>query len=129
MDRSIKVTLRAAVTEGLAFTGIILLFARALPAAFDIDDPETAHLAAVMLRIYAPAMVFICLTRVTAIFYQYTGRITRTIALFGAAMTALPVAFAMIFGQLSLEGIAAGIALGPAAAVALMYGYVRIVKR
>lgn len=129
MDRSLNVTLRAAVIEGLAFTGIILLSAHALPAAFDIDNADTARLAVVMLRIFAPATVFICLTRVTAIFYQYTRRITRTIVLFGSAMTALPMALAMIFGQLALEGIAVGIALGPAVAVALMYGYVRLVRK
>lgn len=129
MDRSISVTLRAAVIEGLAVACIILLFARALPAAFDIDDAETARLAAVMLRIFAPAMVFICLTRVTVIFYQYTRRIIRALFLFGGAMAALPIAFVMIFGQLSLEGVAIGIALGSAAAVALMYGYVRLVRK
>ena len=129
MDHAIGVTLRAAVTEGAALVVLILLAANVLPEAFDIDDPETARLAAVMLRIFAPTAVFICLSRVTAIFYQYTRRIPRTLILFGLSIAVLPAGFGILFGQLSLEGIAFGMALGPAAALALMYGYVHIIKK
>lgn len=129
MDHAISVTLRAAVIEGLIFIGLILFAADVLPEAFDIDNPETARLAAVMLRILALTAIFICLSRVTAIFYQYTRRIPRTLILFGMAIAALPAAFGMLFGQLATEGIAVGIALGPPVALALMYGYVRVIKK
>ncbi len=129
MDRAIKVTLRAAVIEGLIFIGLILLAADALPEAFDIDNAETARLAAMMLRTLAPTAIFICLSRVTAIFYQYTRRIPRTLVLFGMAIAALPTTFGMLFGQFAIEGIAFGISLGPVVAIALMYGYVRVIKK
>lgn len=129
MDHAISVTLRAAVTEGAVLVGLLLLAANVLPAAFDINNADTARLAAVMLRIFAPAAVFICLSRVTAIFYQYTKRIPRTLILFGMAVAVLPAGFGILFGQLAIEGIAFGVALGPAAAIALMYGYVRVIKK
>ena len=37
--------------------------------------------------------------------------------------------FAMLFGRFDPLGIAAGIALGPAAAIAMMYVYVHAVKK
>ena len=129
MDRSIMITLRAAVIEGAVLIGIILLASNVLPGAFDIDNAETARLATVMLRILAPTAVFICLSRVTAIFYQYTRRITRTLILFGLAIAALPAAFGMLFGQLNILGVAVGMAFGPAVAIVLMYGYVHIIKK
>jgi Na+-driven multidrug efflux pump len=129
MDRAIKITLRAAVIEGAVLVGLILLASGVLPEAFDIDNEETARLAAVMLRILAPTAMFICLSRVTAIFHQYTRRITRTIILFGMAVALLPILFGILFGQIAPEGIAAGIAAGPAAAIALMYVFVRFIKK
>ena len=129
MDLSIRITLRAAMIEGAALIGLILLSANMLPDAFDIDNAETARLATKMLRILAPTAIFICLSRVTAIFYQYTRRITRTIILFGMSIAVLPAGLGMLFGQLAPLGIAFGMALGPAVAIALMYGYVRFIKR
>lgn len=129
MDRAICVILRAAVTEGLVFIALILLAANVLPLAFDIDNADTAHLATVMLRILAPTAIFICLSRVTAVFYQYTRRIPRTLVLFGSAIAVFPSVFAMLFGRFDPLGIAAGIALGPAAAIAMMYVYVHAVKK
>ena len=129
MDRAIKIVKRAALIEGAVLVVLILLVANVLPAAFDIDNEETARQASVMLLILAPTAMFICLTRVTAIFYQYTRRITRTLILFGLAIALLPILFGILFGQIALQGIAAGIAVGPVAALALMYGYVRFIKR
>ena len=45
------------------------------------------------------------------------------------AIAALPTAFGMLFGQFAIEGIAFGISLGPVVAIALMYGYVRVIKK
>ncbi len=129
MDHAIKTFLRAALIEGVALVGLILLGSGALPEFFDIDNPDTARLANTMLMILAPSALFICLSRVTAIFYQYTRRIPRTIMLFGMAIALLPSVFAMLFGRIAPEGIAVGIALGPVAALVLMYGYVRFIKK
>lgn len=129
MDHAIKVFLRAALIEGAVLVGLILLGSSVLPEAFDIDNEETFRLAGTMLMILAPSALFICLSRVTAIFYQYTRRIPRTIILFGMAIALLPSAFAMLFGRIAPEGIAVGIALGPITALALMYGYVRLIKK
>ena len=82
-----------------------------------------------MLKIFAPAAVFVCLTRITAIFYQYTERLPRTIILLGMAIAFLPIAFCMLLGQISEVGIVVGIALGPTTAFSLMYLFVRLIKR
>ena len=129
MDLAIKKTLRAALIEGAVLFGLIILASGALPEAFDIDNEETARLAALMLKIFAPAAVFICLSRITAIFYQYTRRLPRTIILFGMAIALLPILFGMLFGRSSQVGIAVGMALGPFMAFSLMYVYVRCIKK
>lgn len=129
MDRAVRITLRAALIEGAVFFGLILLGSGVLPEAFDIDNEETFRLASVMLMILSPTALFICLSRITAIFYQYTRRIMRTLVLFGMAIALFPVLFGMSFGRIAQEGIAAGIALGSMAAFALMYGYVRFIKK
>ena len=129
MDRAIRITKRAAFIEGLVLVGLIFFASGVLPEAFDIDNEETARLAAVMLRILAPSAVFICLSRITAIFYQYTKRLRRTLILFGMSIAVLPVLFGVVFGQIRLEGIAIGMATGPAAALALMYLFVCRIKK
>ncbi len=129
MNRAIRTTLRAALIEGAVLFGIVLLGSSVLPEAFDIDNEETFRLASVMLMILSPTALFICLTRVTAIFYQYTRRIARTLALFGSAIALFPILFSRLLGGIAPEGIAAGIALGPVTAIALMYGYVRFIKK
>ena len=121
----IAISARIGINAGLSW----VLGSGTLPEFFDIDNPETARLAGTMLMILAPSALFICLSRVTAIFYQYTRRIPRTIILFGMAIALLPSAFAMLFGRIAQEGIAVGIALGPVTALALMYGYVRLIKK
>ena len=77
----------------------------------------------------APTAIFICLTRVAAIFYQYTLRIKRTIILFGLAIALLPILFGTLFGQIALYGIAAGVAFGPVTAFALMVVFVCVIKK
>lgn len=129
MDRAIRITKRAAVIEGIVFILLILVASSVIPDAFDIDNEETADLASVMLCILAPSSICICLSRVTAIFYQYTRRIRRTIILFGLTIAVLPVLFGFALGQIAIEGIAAGMALGPVLAIALMYLFVRFVKK
>jgi len=129
MNHAIKMTLRAAMIEGAVLVGLILFGSDVLPEAFDIDNAKTAQLASVLLMIISPTALFICLTRVTSIFYQYTKRLLRTLILFGSAITLLPILFSVLFGQIALEGIAIGIALGPVAAIMLMYGYVHWIKK
>ncbi len=139
MDRAIKIMKRAAFIEGVVMTVLIFIGADVLPDAFDIDNEETARIAAFMLRILAPTAIFICFTRVTAIFicftrvtaifYQYTRRILRTLILFGMAIALMPILLGIILGRISSIGIALGIALGPVAAVTIMYVFVRYKKR
>ena len=110
-------------------TAIILCMSFIMPAAFDIDDAETAGRATIMLIILAPATIFICFSRIAGIFYQYTRRVLRAIVMIGMAIAVLPILFSMLFGQIALEGIAVGIASGPVVAIGLMYGYVRFIKK
>ncbi|MBR1559039.1 MAG: hypothetical protein IJ646_02235 [Clostridia bacterium] len=100
-----------------------------LPEAFDIDNEATARLASTMLMILSPTALFICLTRILAIFYQYTRRIPRTLILFGTAIALFPILFSRILGSIAPEGIAVGIALGPIVAFILMVIYVRFIKK
>ena len=129
MDHSIKTAKRAVCIEGLVLSALILLTASVMPGAMDIDDPHTAQQATVMLMIFAPGAIFICLSRVTAIFYQYTLRKRRTLILFGMSVALCPSLLGIAFGQISLEAIALGVGLGPIVATALMYGYVRLIKK
>lgn len=129
MARALKVSERAVVIEGVILTGLILLLSGVIPEAFDIDSAETAGRATQMLMILAPTAVFICLSRVTAIFYQYTHRVRRAIILFGMFVVIMPVLLGMLFGRIELRGIAAGMAAGPLTAIALMYGYVRLIRK
>ena len=49
--------------------------------------------------------------------------------MFALAIAGLPILFSMLFGQIAPEGIAAGIALSPVAALGLMFVYVRCIKK
>ncbi len=129
MDRAIRITKRAALIEGAVLVGLIMFASSVIPDAFDIDNEKTARLATLMLRIFAPTAVFICMSRITAVFYQYTKRLSRTIFLFAMTIALFPVMFALLFGQIAVEGIAVGMALGPAAAITLMYVFVRYIKK
>lgn len=129
MNRAIRTTMKAVLIEGAVLVGLIFAASSVLPEAFDIDTEETARLATTMLMILAPSALFICLTRVTAVFYVYTRRIIRSIVLFGLAIALLPSLFGMLFGQTTPLGIGAGIALGPVAALALLYIYIRFIKK
>ena len=129
MDHSIKTAKRAVWIEGLVLSALILLTASIMPGAMDIDDPKTAEQATIMLMIFAPGALFICLSRVTAIFYQYTLRKRRTLMLFGMSVAVCPSLLGIAFGQISLEAIALGVGLGPVVAIALMYLYVRFIKK
>lgn len=109
-----------------------LVFRISLPsnnAARPIDNKETAALATKMLMILSPTAIFICLTRITAIFYQYTRRIPRTLILFGMAIALFPSLLGALLGMISVEWIAVGIALGPVAAFGLMCLFVRFFKK
>lgn len=129
MDRAIKITKRAALIEGAVLMGLIFIASSVIPDAFDIDNEETFRLATVMLRILAPTAIFICLSRVTAMFYLYTRRIPRTIVLFGMTIAIFPVLLGASLGLIAAWGIAAGMALGPAVAFAVMYVFVRFIKK
>jgi O-antigen/teichoic acid export membrane protein len=95
----------------------------------DIDDPKTAEQSTIMLMMFAPGALFICLSRVTAIFYQYTLRKRRTLILFSMSVAVCPSLLGILLGQISLEGIALGVGLGPAVAIASMYVYVRFIRK
>ncbi len=129
MDKAIKITKKAAVVEGVVFISLILFASPIIPDAFDIDNEETFRLATVMLRILAPTAVFICFSRITAIFYQYTRRLSRTLILFGMTIAFWPILLGVTFGQIAVEGIAVGMALGPVMAISLMYAFVRFIKK
>ncbi len=45
------------------------------------------------------------------------------------AIALMPIIFGVTLGQISSIGVAAGIALGPVAAIAIMYGFVRYKKK
>ena len=49
--------------------------------------------------------------------------------MFAMFVVLMPVSLGMFFGSFALEGIAAGMAAGPAVSIMLMYGYVRLIRK
>ena len=54
---------------------------------------------------------------------------SQAIIVCGLAIALLPILFGTLFGQLALYGIAAGVALGPVTAFALMVVFVCVIKK
>ena len=124
----IRTTVRAAVCEGLVFCALYLLGAGVFVDLFDLNDPLTVRLAARAVRVVAAVAVAICLTRVLAIFYQYTERIARAAALLWLAWGIFPAALGWTIGAVFLDGITVGLAAGSALALVAMLTYVRLVR-
>ena len=86
-------------------------------------------MAARSVQMIAVISIIICLTRVLAIFYQYTGRTLRAIALIDLSWGILPALMGMLLGAFSINGITAGIALGASIVLLFMTFYVRQSKK
>ena len=129
MNSAIRTAIRGALIDGGVIFVLIMIGSDVLPGAFDIDNENTFDLASVMLRILSPTAVFMCLIRMISTFYQYTRRIRRTLLMYGMTIALFPSLLGMLFGQIAIEGIAIGIALGPVAALCVMLIFVRCIKK
>ncbi|MCR5627347.1 MAG: hypothetical protein K6F99_08515 [Lachnospiraceae bacterium] len=129
MSECIRITIRAAVLEGVIFSILYFALADALVSIFDINDPATYGYAVQAVRIMAIAPIFICLTRITAIFYQYTKRTFRAAFLIVMSWGLLPAAFGWMLSGLSIYGIIWGTVLGISVTLLIMYLYVRFIAK
>lgn len=124
-----RVTIRSAVIEGVVFAVLFMALAPFIPDLFGIDDPETVSIAASAVRILAISPVFICLDRILAVFYQYTGRIARCVAVFILAWGICPTIFGCLLASVSLRLLVAGIVIGPVSALLMMCYYVKYIRK
>ena len=116
-----RTAFRAVLIESIFFIALFLIIAPEIVAFFDIDDPETARLATLAVRIFALAPLAIIAARITAIFHQYTGRIGKSVLVFMLATGIMPLALAACLAPLSLEFMVLGITLGPIVAMAIFW--------
>ena len=128
VDWCLRIAKRAAVIEGIIFSILLFAGAQGIVAIFDVDDPFAAAMAARSVQMIAVISIIICLTRVLAIFYQYTGRTLRAIALIDLSWGILPALMGMLLGTVSINGITAGIALGASIVLLFMTFYVKQTK-
>ncbi|MCR5339659.1 MAG: hypothetical protein K6E75_13995 [Lachnospiraceae bacterium] len=124
-----RVAIRAAVLEGAVFSILYFTMADTLVSLFDINDPLTGELAVKAVKMIAATPVIICLTRIFAIFYQYTKRVRRAAFLVIMSWGLLPALFVWLFGQIAIEGVTLGLILGSSVALFLMLLYVRGLKK
>ena len=129
VDWCIRIVKRAAVIEGLIFSILLFVGAEGIVAIFDVDDAFAAEMAARSVQVVAVISIIICLTRVLAIFYQYTGRTLRAAALIDISWGVLPALLGMLLGSVSIIGITAGIALGASLVLLFMIPFVRQIKK
>ena len=121
LRRVVRIAFRAVLIESIFFVLLFIFIAPQIVEFFDIDDPETARLATLAVRIFVIAPIAIIAARVTAIFHQYTGRIGKSVVVFMLATGLMPLALAACLAPISLESMILGIALGPVAAMALIW--------
>lgn len=126
---AIRTTIKAAVIEGIGFSVLFLFGPEHIASVFDIEDVETTAAVIESIRIISIVPVVICMTRIIAIFYQYTARIKRTIALFISAWGVLPAVFAWVIGSISVEWMVAGLVCGNALALGSLYIYVKKIRK
>ncbi|SCX83835.1 Na+-driven multidrug efflux pump [Lachnospiraceae bacterium XBB2008] len=129
LSASKLLTIRAALIEGVVFGVLFVVLAPFVPELFGIEDPETVRIAVATVRILGLSPVFICLDRILAVFYQYTGRIGRCVATFLLAWGICPAVFVCMLAPISLHFLGVGTVIGPTAALFLMAAYVKYVRK
>ena len=127
--RCIRLSLRAVVLEGLIISGLYIALAGPIVSVFDINDPDSAALGVMAVRMIGILPLSLCFTRVLAIFYQYTDRLLRSSLLIHLSWGIFPAAFAYLMGQVAVEGIGAGIITGSLLALLLVLLYVWLRKK
>lgn len=116
-----RVTFRAVLIESVVFMLLFLIAAPQIVSIFDIDDPETAKIAIMTVRIMAVPAAAIIISRITAIFHQYTNKVSRAIFILVVFMGLVPLLFAFLLKGFSLEALVWGVALGPVISIALLW--------
>ncbi len=129
IDWCIRVANKAAIIEGLIFSILFFAGAKGIVGIFDVDDPFAAEMAVRSVHMIAVIPIIICLTRVLAIFYQYTERTLRAAVLIDISWGILPALLGMLLGAVSIIGIPAGIALGASLVLFSMILYVKQTKK
>ena len=128
-DAIIKKVIKVAILEGAVFSLLYFTLAPFIPEGFGIDSEETAVIAADCLKLLAIAPIFICIIRITSIFFQYTNRISRCIYGFLFAFGVYPALCFIPFCWLSLSLSAIGVVLGPIITFLTIYLFCKFVKK
>lgn len=80
------------------------------------------------IRLLALCPIFVAADRITAVFFQYTGHIARSVILFLVAWGFLPVIFGFGLSYISLPLMSLGFVLSTTCAVVGMILYLKLVK-
>ena len=114
VHRTMKITLRCALAEGIAAAAAVFLLANVMPLAFNVRDPATLALSALALRMIAPSMVAISILYLYSSYYLNVGQIGLSVwlMLWKDLLSILPlsVLLGLAFG---VRGVWAGILLAP----------------
>ncbi len=125
MQRCAKKSALISVVLGVTLGGAIFFAAGYVVSSFGIDDPETVADTIRLLRVFAFAPVSMCLIRSLGVYYQYTGRVRRTLAMLFTSIAIFPVVLGCVLGKYSLSGMSYGVLTGTVAALLMTVVYIR----
>ncbi len=125
MERCAKKSAFISVVLGVILGGAIFFAAGYVVSSFGIDDPETVADTIRLLRVFAFAPVSMCLIRSLGVYYQYTGRVRRTLAMLFTSIAIFPVVLGCVLGKYSLSGMSYGVLTGTVAALLMTVVYIR----
>ncbi len=112
--KTMKITRRCALAEGIAAAAAVFLLADVMPLAFNIRDPAMMSQSALALRMIAPSMVAISVLYLYSSYYLNLGQIGLAVWITFCkdflSVLPLSVLLGLIFG---VKGVWAGILLAP----------------
>ena len=126
INKTMKTCVLACVAEGAVFSCLIAFMPYALLKMFDVDDVQTLESASAFVRLLMIPLIAVCFTRIRAIFYQYTDRVSRTIGIILGAWGVFPAIFCFLLGSISLQGLIWGLVIGVCAVPILLVGVLLI---
>ena len=110
---------------GLALGAAIFFGARYVVSSFGIDDPATVSEAVRLLKIFSLTPVFMCVIRSLGVYYQYTGRVRRTLTMLFFSIAICPILLGCVLGKGSISGLSYGVLFGTVATMVMVVVYIR----
>lgn len=122
-----RIGVKTALLEGLAFSVLLLLFAGGAAALFGITDPALLALSKTAVRIVSATLVCRALLFLFTSYYLILDRFGLAVLISFMGELLLPLALCVSFGALfGLNGVWVGFAAAPALALALSALFVRV---